>query len=122
MAKNQSTRLSPARRQANLDALIAIEVMAGYAPSNAAFTKANLQAKRSAMEAAQGIETQKQNELNAARDNSTAAEWEYHNAILGGKKQVVAQYGDDSNETQAVGLTKSSERAAPGTKKPKPTP
>ena len=56
------------------------------------------------------------------RDTAVAAEWDYHNAILGGKRQVVAQYGDDSNETQAVGLTKSSERAAPGAKKPKPKP
>jgi hypothetical protein len=43
--------------------------------------------------------------------------------MLGGKKQVVAQYGDDSDQAQAVGLTKKSEYSKPKSKKtPDPAP
>jgi hypothetical protein len=52
----------------------------------------------------------------AARDGNVAAQWAFHNAILGAKHQIVAQFGDDSNEAQAVGLTKKSERAKPAPK------
>jgi phage-related protein len=46
-----------------------------------------------------------------------AAQWAFHNMILGGKKQVVAQYGDDSDQAQAVGLTKKSEYSQARTQK-----
>ena len=49
----------------------------------------------------------------AARDNATAREWEFHNLMPGAKDQVTAQFGRDSNEVQALGLKKSSERKAP---------
>lgn len=44
--------------------------------------------------------------------------------MLGGKDQVKAQYGADSNELQAVGPTKKSEFASPHKKAPAtpPTP
>jgi hypothetical protein len=29
------------------------------------------------------------------------AQWGFHNAILGAKDQVIAQFGDDSNELQS---------------------
>ena len=45
-----------------------------------------------------------------ARDNAVAGEWALHEVVLGIKQQVVSQYGDDSNEAQAVGLKKKSER------------
>jgi len=50
---------------------------------------------------------------NVRRNSSVAAQWTFHNAMLGAKQQVLAQYGDDSDEAQAVGLTKKSERAKP---------
>jgi hypothetical protein len=52
-----------------------------------------------------------------ARDNLAAAEWDYHNAILGTKEQAIAQFGSDSNEVQSLGLKKKSERAKPVRKK-----
>jgi hypothetical protein len=43
--------------------------------------------------------------------------------MLGGKDQLKAQFGADSNELQAVGLTKKSEFASPHKKAPTtPTP
>jgi hypothetical protein len=50
----------------------------------------------------------------AAMDAARAAEWAFHNAMLGVKDQVIAQFGKDSNEVQALGLKKKSERKAPG--------
>ena len=46
-----------------------------------------------------------------------AAQWAFHNDIIGGKQQVIGKFGDDSDEAQAVGLTKKSERAKPKRKK-----
>jgi hypothetical protein len=61
------------------------------------------------MLAAQEAETQAAAALAAARDDAVAAEWSYHNLVLGMKDQVLAQFGRDSNEAQAVGLKKKSE-------------
>jgi hypothetical protein len=64
-----------------------------------------------------------QADLDAARDDATAAEWEFHNALLEAKNQVKAQYGPDSNELQGLGLKKKSEFKSPGPKtKPGPSP
>ncbi len=68
------------------------------------------------MDAAQATETQKFADADAARDDATAAEWDFHNALLGAKDQVKAQFGADSNEWQALGLTKKSEFASPSAK------
>ncbi len=55
----------------------------------------------------------------AARDTANAAEWAFHNAMLGAKDQIIAQYGDDSNEVQSLGLKKKSEYKASSGRKPK---
>ncbi len=52
-----------------------------------------------------------------SRDEAVAAEVEYHNAILRSRDQVVAQFGKDSNEVQAVGLKKVSEYRKPKRRK-----
>jgi hypothetical protein len=48
-----------------------------------------------------------------ACDIACAAEWALHNAVLGARTQVRAQYGHDSNELQAVGHKKRSDRKRP---------
>lgn len=53
------------------------------------------------------------NALAAARDASLAAAHALHEAVLGAKAQVIAQYGSDSASVQAVGLKKKSERKRP---------
>jgi hypothetical protein len=50
---------------------------------------------------------------NLAGSAEGAAEWALHNAVLGARTQVRAQYGDDSNELQAVGHKKRSDRKRP---------
>ncbi|MFZ5912321.1 MAG: hypothetical protein ACOYYU_20140 [Chloroflexota bacterium] len=87
--------------------------MGDYAPANAAYAKAAVQDKLETLKSAQRAEVNAQNALAAARDAAAAAEWEFHNMLLGVKDQVVAQYGKDSDQVQALGLKKKSERKAP---------
>jgi len=42
-----------------------------------------------------------------------AGEWDFHNAMLGAKTRVTAQFGDDSDEHAALGLKKKSEYKSP---------
>jgi hypothetical protein len=99
--------------QADKDALAALKNIPGYTPANAGYTLTKVQTAFDGMDAGQQTETQKFAEADAARDDATAAEWAFHKAILGVKEQVRAQYGADSNELQAIGLTKKLEKAKP---------
>ena len=57
-------------------------------------------------------ELRAQNAPAAARDAAIAAQWEFHNLMLGVKDQVIAQYGADSDQVASLGLKKKSERKA----------
>ena len=113
MAKDQTKRIAPAQMQADMDAYLALQGIANYTPANTAYAKTALAAKLTAMKTAQDAEVNAQNALDAARDTANAAEWDFHNALLGAKDQALAQYGKDSDQIQALGLKKKSERKAP---------
>jgi hypothetical protein len=68
---------------------------------------------------AQDAELAAQVALETARDAAAAAEWEFHNIMLGVKTQVMAQFGDSSDQVQALGLKKKSERKMPTARKAK---
>lgn len=120
MATNETRRLRPSDLQADQDTFAAIQGISDYAPSNKNYTVAKIQALKDAMDTADEKEAQADAAAKAARDDATGAEWDFHNAMLAAKQQVVAQYGADSNEVQSVGLTKKSERAKPTRLTPKP--
>jgi hypothetical protein len=120
MAKDETKRIRPIVLQADQEAYTALLNLGLYAPANPEFTKAKVTAAFNEFQDRRKLEIEAQNALDAARDNATAAEWTFHNAILGVKAQVIAQYGDNSNETQSLGLTKKSERKAPSRKPPQP--
>ncbi len=123
MAIDKTRRLSPSIKQDDLDTLAALKNITGYTPANPAYTLTKVQTAQTGMSAAQDIEVQAQAAADAARDGATAAEWAFHDVILGVKEQVRAQFGADSNELQAIGLKKKSEKARPGVKtKQPPTP
>lgn len=117
MAKDQTRRLRREILVEDEEILIALKNLPNYNPSNPAYSVANLSALQAHMHAQRETEIVRENALKASRDDATAAEWAYHNAILGGKAQVVAQYGDDSNEVQSIGLKKKSERRRGGSHK-----
>ena len=120
MAKDQTVRNKPAVIQQDKDVLAAIATLTpAYAPADAQYSAANLTAAQTAMISSQNTEVQKEGEAAAARDTANAAEWTFHNKIQGAKKQVIAQYGEDSDQVQAIGLKKKSERKKP-VRKPKP--
>jgi hypothetical protein len=85
-----------------------------YTPANALFALTALNTAKAAMETAQKAELKASNDFDAARDVAAAAEFAFHQKILGAKSQVEAQYTNDSNEYQTLGLKKKSEYAKPG--------
>ena len=116
MAKNQTVRLSPKLVQKDKESLEVLRGMAGYSPSNTTYTLANAETSYSDMGKKQEDESKAVGTLKTERDNATAKEWDFHNFILNVKEQVKAQYGDDSNEYQSLGLKKKSERKSPKSK------
>ncbi len=116
MAKNQNVRLAPVKLQADLDIYTALQGIAAYAPANAAYAKTAVTAKYTAFKAAQDAELAAQVALATARDAATAAEWDFHNTMLAVKEQVIAQFGKNSDQVQALGLKKKSEYKSPARK------
>ena len=121
MAKNETRRLKPAEIQGNKDAYNALIKVANYAPPNPAYTVAALEIAHSNMQTKQAAETQAFAAYQAARDDANAAEWAFHNLMLRTKDQVIAQFGKDSNQVQALGLKKKSEYRKPARKNTKTT-
>lgn len=118
MAHNQTKRLAPKILQSDIDALNAIRGITGYTPSKSTFALTALEASHTAMTGRQTEESQALNVAAAKRDTANTAEWEFHNLILGAKDQIRAQYGDDSDEYQSLGLKKKSERKRASGRKP----
>ena len=113
MAKDETKRLKPAVLSADRDSHTALGTVTGYAPANASYAPTALTALRADLDAAQAAESQAMAAAAAARDDANAKEWAFHKTIIGMRDQVVAQFGRDSNEAQAVGRKKESERKAP---------
>jgi hypothetical protein len=113
MAKNETVRIRPIALVADEDAFVALQEMRAYRPVNPAYTRETLTACHDAMRTAREAEVKAEQALAAARDNVVAAEWEFHNGMLGVKAQVVAQFGADSNEVQSLGIKKRSEYKSP---------
>lgn len=118
MAKDETKRMMPSVIQADKDSFAALEANNDYAPANPAYAKTVIGTAQTEMNTAQRLESQAVAAAAAARDSAVAKEWNFHNLMLGAKDQVVAQFGRDSNEAQAVGLKKKSEYKT-RTRKPK---
>lgn len=109
MAKDQSKRLNTSVIETDKASFAALQAIPNYAPANTTFAMAAINTARAELDAAQQAEAQAVAAAATARDNATAKEWAFHNLVLGAKDQVVAQFGRDSNEVQAVGLKRTSE-------------
>lgn len=112
------TRISNSRMQAHIiqadsDALVALKTITGYQPANPAYSLPELISKYDAMRVAQETLLNTQNAVAAARDALVAAQWTFHDVVLGAKDQIIAQYGPDSDHVAALGLKKKSERRTP---------
>ena len=116
MANNPTRRIAPAVLQADLESFAALQAITNYTPANAAYTLAAITALKQSMEAKQTAETQAAAALASARDTATDGEWEFHKAMLGSRTQVNAQFGENSDQVQSVGLKKKSEYKKPSRK------
>lgn len=120
MADPKTKRMRPVVLQENITSGDAINGLSDYDPANQDFRQDLIQAARLDMEAKQAKETVDYGVYQASRDAAVAAEWKYNDMIRGGRTQVKAQYGENSDELQKVGLKKKSEYKS-RTRKPKPT-
>lgn len=116
MAKNQSKRLNAKTLQADVEAFQALQALTTYKPANADFEIEKITDSFDKMSVKQTAEVQTAATAAAARDDATAAEWDFHNLVQGGKTQVKAQFGEDSMEVQAMGLKRKSEYKNPARK------
>jgi hypothetical protein len=117
----QTKRLKPNVLQKDIDTFAATKTLTpAYALSDSHFTVALMTTGQTNMGTAEGTQVTKKGEFRAARDVANAAEWAFHNLVLGARDQVRAQYGEDSDQLEAIGLKKKSEHKRPGPRKPKP--
>jgi hypothetical protein len=116
---NQSRRLAPAQIAEDEEAFAALKAITGYAPANPAYSVAAVEQAYQEMLAARTAEVQADAAAKAASDKVVEKQANFHNLILSTKDQVTAQFGRNSNELQAIGLKKSSERKAPQRKSSK---
>lgn len=110
---NISRRLSPKTISADIDSLNGLGTVEDYTPVRTEASAKALKASYEAMLAMQQRETELQTMAKAAADSVRQAEWDFHNSILSMKEAVRAQFGPNSNEAQAIGYKKKSERKRP---------
>ncbi|MBD2100205.1 hypothetical protein [Leptolyngbya sp. FACHB-261] len=111
--QNTNRRLSPQLISLDIDALNGLGAIPIYTTTRAEATAEALQAAYQAMITQQQAETEKQAMYRASADAARLAEWNFHNAVLAMKEVVRGQFGSDSDQAQAVGLKKKSDRKRP---------
>ena len=110
MPKTQVGRVQPNVLQADVDAVRGLKMIHDYHPTNPDYSLEAVAALLQRMLDAEEAEVQAQATLSAARDATVAAQWAFHNAVLGVKGQVKALYGEDSDQVATIGLKKKSDR------------
>ncbi len=117
LIQNTTNRLRPQIISKDIDSFHGLQTIKTYETTRADASVENLQQAYQAMLTFQQAETEKLAVYRAAADTARLAEWEFHNAVLAMKEVVRGQYGSDSDQAQAVGLKKKSERKRPNRKK-----
>ncbi|MEH2074428.1 MAG: hypothetical protein V7K57_08540 [Nostoc sp.] len=115
--QDKTRRLPSQSISQDITSLHGLQTISTYNTTRADASVANLQQAYQAMLVQQQAETEKLTLYRAAADAARLAEWEFHNAVLAMKEVVRGQYGSDSDQAQAVGLKKKSERKRPNRKK-----
>ncbi|WP_427161304.1 hypothetical protein ACQFX9_06865 [Aliinostoc sp. HNIBRCY26] len=115
--QNTNRRLTPSNIDQDINSFHGLQTITDYQTSRDDASTSKLAAAYEAMLNAQKAEVEKLTLYRAASDAARLAEWEFHNAVLAMKEVVRGQYGSDSNQAQAVGFKKKSERKRPSRKK-----
>ncbi|MEH2465775.1 hypothetical protein [Nostoc sp.] len=115
--QDQTRRLPSQSISQDITSLHGLQTVSNYDTTRADASVANLLQAYQDMLTQQQAETEKLTLYRAATDSARLAEWEFHNAVLAMKEVIRGQYGSDSDEAQAVGLKKKSERKRPTRRK-----
>ena len=110
MAKRTTTRVTQRVLQQDQQIAKAVLGLKDYNPANKEFTSQKLQEALKQVEEATAAEHQAAAALAKAKERAAALENAFHELVLGVKRQVLAQYGDDSDEITSLGMKKKSER------------
>lgn len=113
MARNQSKRLPPVKIEADENGFAALQAITNYTPINPAYSLDAILTVHAELEDLRQTEAQAAIAAAAARGQAVAKEWEFHNLMLGAKEQIIAQFGKDSDEVQALGLKRKSDYKPP---------
>ena len=113
MAKQETKRVPPKVHAKDLELYSALKSITRYAPVNPAYTQEKMDILHGNVLAARDVIAAAEGAIEAARDDYVAAQWDLHNGMLGAKSQVIAQFGINSNEVQAMQLKKKTEYKAP---------
>ena len=108
-----SRRLRPDYIDQDIESLRGLRTIPAYPSSHPETTPEALQSAYDEMIAAQDAESETMVRAKAAADKARLAEWDFHNKILAMKGLVRGVFGADSDEAQAVGYKKKSERKRP---------
>ncbi|MEH1938821.1 MAG: hypothetical protein V7L01_01200 [Nostoc sp.] len=118
MPTQDKTRRLPSQSiSQDITSLHGLQTISTYNTTRADASVTNLQQAYQTMLAQQQAETEKLTLYRAAADAARLAEWEFHNAVLAMKEVIRGQYGSDSDQAQAVGLKKKSDRKRPSRKR-----
>lgn len=113
MARNQSKRLPPGKIEADESGFGALQAIKGYTPINPTYSLMAVKDAHDELRILHDAEAQAQARAAEARNKSVAKEWEFHNLMLGVKDQIIAQFGKDSAEVEALGLKRKSDYKPP---------
>ena len=108
-----SRRLRPTSLSQDIASLRGLRTISQYPSSHPELTLQAIQTAYDEMITAQDEESEKMVHAKSAADKARLAEWQFHQKILAMKDLVRGLYGSDSDEAQAIGYKKKSERKRP---------
>jgi hypothetical protein len=97
---------------------MALQGLPDYQPINPAYSLPQIVQHQVELTQAELEEQLAEEALVRARARRVLASHTYHDAVVGARAQVIAQYGPDATAVALVGLTRKSERKQPAKRKP----
>ncbi|MEI6179901.1 MAG: hypothetical protein WCP31_04045 [Chloroflexales bacterium] len=97
---------------------LALQSLSDYAPQNAIYSVATIQQREISLAQASQAVIRLREALDQARRVEDELAHAFHEAMLGARQQVIAQYGPDSAAVEIVGLTRKSDYKHPTQRKP----
>ncbi|MBI2794360.1 MAG: hypothetical protein HYX66_06915 [Ignavibacteria bacterium] len=110
MAKRKIARVTQNILKKDQLIVKAVLTLKDYSPANSEFTVARLREALRKIEEVTAAERRALDAVANAREEAMRIELQFHELAIGAKRQVIAQYGDESDEITSLGMKKKSER------------